>query len=70
MTPARVRRIDLADPRHLVTTVVGPGSRVLADREGEQALGLPLGLLFDAQGALVIADSLNNQLKLVPKAAL
>ncbi len=70
VTPSRVRRIDLRDPRRPVATVVGPGSRVLADEYGDGALGLPTGLAFDRAGRLIVADGTNNQLKLIPKAAL
>ena len=31
---------------------------------------LPLGLALDLQGRLIVADSLNNQVKLIPAAAL
>jgi hypothetical protein len=70
LVPARIRRIDLSAPGLPVTTIAGPGGRVLTETRGEQVLGLPLGLAVDADGRLIIADALNNQIKLVPNAAL
>lgn len=70
VSPARVRRIDLRDAAYPVSTVVGPGSRALADAYGDQALGLPLGLAFDRAGRLIVADGANNQVRLIPSAAL
>jgi sugar lactone lactonase YvrE len=70
LVPARIRRIDLSAPDMPVTTIAGPGGRVLTETRGDQVLGLPLGLAIDASGRLIIADGLNNQIRLVPNAAL
>lgn len=68
--PARVRRVDLRDARRPITTIAGPGGKVLTAATGDDSPGIPLGLLVDPQGRLTIADGLYNQLKLVPDAAL
>ncbi|MEB3330547.1 MAG: hypothetical protein VKQ33_15080 [Candidatus Sericytochromatia bacterium] len=70
LVPTRIRRIDLTAPDMPVTTIAGPGGRVLTETRGDQVLGLPLGLAVDADGHLIIADGLNNQIKRVPDAVL
>jgi hypothetical protein len=57
---ARVRKIA---PDGTVTTVVGPGGKALTNGE----LLLPLGLLVDTQGRLVISDGASNQVWMLPK---
>ncbi|MEB3198614.1 MAG: hypothetical protein VKP62_15565, partial [Candidatus Sericytochromatia bacterium] len=66
LVPARIRRIDLNQPDLPVVTITGPGGRVLTETRGDQVLGLPLGLTIDPTGRLVLADALNNQIRLVP----
>jgi sugar lactone lactonase YvrE len=59
---ARIRKIT---PDGTVTTVVGPGGKALTDGE----LLVPLGLLVDTQGRLVISDGASNQVWMLPKGA-
>lgn len=63
---ARIRRVDAAGK---ITTVVGPGGRALTAASGDDALALPVAIVFVADGGLVIADGGANQLKRVPRAA-
>jgi sugar lactone lactonase YvrE len=63
----RIRKIA---PDGAVTTVAGPGGKVLADPTADDALVLPTGLLFDRQGRLVILDSGANAVRFVPASAL
>lgn len=64
----RVRRIDLATG--IITTVVGPGGLALNGTAPDDSLKEPIGLAFDAEENLYIADSGHNQVKLVKRAAL
>jgi hypothetical protein len=64
--PTRVRRIDLRDARRPIQTIAGPGGFVLKAATGDDSPGLPFGLLVDKEGRLVLADTLYNQIKLVP----
>jgi sugar lactone lactonase YvrE len=60
---SRIRKIT---PAGILSTVAGAGTGIL-DVGQEDALNNPLGLLIDPQGRLIIADSGNNQVKLLPK---
>lgn len=62
--PARLRKITQDG---MVTTLVGPGGKILTDPTAEDALGIPLSMIFDRQGRLVLSDAGNNQLKLFPQ---
>ncbi len=64
----RVRRIDLATGT--ITTVAGPGGLALTGTAPDESLKEPIGLAFDAEENLYIADSGHNQVKLVKRAAL
>lgn len=68
--PSRVRRIDLEDARRPMVTIAGQGGRVLTAATGDDSPGLPIGLVLDRQGRLVLADGLYNQIKLIPAASL
>ena len=57
---ARVRKIAKDGT---VTTVAGPGSKNMANGE----LLLPLGLIIDKQGRLIISDGAANQVWMLPK---
>jgi sugar lactone lactonase YvrE len=65
--PARVRRIT---PDGRITTVIGQGGLVLADPRAEDALGMPMGLVFRPDGSLAIADAGNNQVRVIPASQL
>ena len=63
---ARVRRVDLATG--VITTVVGNGTRRFAGDGGPAApasLNNPRGVSVDARGRLLIADMLNNRIRVV-----
>lgn len=62
--PPRVRKIT-TDGK--IYTIAGVGGKALSDASGDNALKLPVGLVFDKQGRLVIADGGNNQIKMLPK---
>ncbi|MFP5504237.1 MAG: hypothetical protein ACLGIN_17265, partial [Candidatus Sericytochromatia bacterium] len=62
----RVRKIS---PDGKITTVVGPGSRLLTGENGDDALGVPTGLLIDGEGRLIIADGFSNQIRIIPAGA-
>jgi DNA-binding beta-propeller fold protein YncE len=64
----RVRRIDPATG--IITTVVGQGGLALTGTTPDESLREPIGLAFDAEENLYIADSGHNQVKLVKRAAL
>ena len=64
---ARIRMItglDSATPR--LRTIAGEGSALLAGPTTDNGLLAPLGLTTDGTGRLIIADSGNNQIKLLP----
>ncbi len=61
--PARIRKIA---PDGSMTVLAGPGGKFLNGTDGEDPLGLPMGLLVDRQGRLVIADAANNQVRIIP----
>ena len=61
--PARVRKIA---PDGTMSVVAGPGGALLNGSDGEELLGLPVGLLIDPQGRLIIADAANNQVRIFP----
>lgn len=63
---ARIRRVDLNAPGRPITTIAGPGTKLMADPSGEDALRVPTALVFDAAGDLVIADGGSNQVKVLP----
>ena len=67
---ARIRRFDLNAPGHPVTQIAGPGTRLLADPSGENAMRVPLTIAIEPQGRLVIADGGSNQVLVLPKASL
>ena len=69
VVPPRIRKFALSRPGAPVTVIAGPGGRVLTGR-GDEGLRLVLGMAFDAQGRLVLADGGANQLKLIPAEAL
>lgn len=59
----RIRRVD---PRGIITTVAGDGSRGFSGDSGPAAqvqLNFPEGLALDASGDLYIADNLNNRVR-------
>ena len=63
---ARIRAVDLATG--IITTVVGTGAKRFAGDGGQAILaGLrnPRGVSFDAQGRLLVADTLNNRIRAV-----
>ncbi|MDB5097555.1 MAG: repeat containing protein [Cyanobacteria bacterium RYN_339] len=60
---SRIRRVT---PDGKITTIAGDGTGIL-DVGQDDALNNPTGLLLDAQGRLIIADSGNNQVKVLPK---
>lgn len=64
--PARVRRVALGSDPTIIKTVAGPGGRALTQEYGDDSLGLPVGLVVDGKGQLIVSDTLNNQIKLVP----
>ncbi|MDB5099786.1 MAG: repeat containing protein [Cyanobacteria bacterium RYN_339] len=64
---ARIRRIDLDKPGHPVTQIAGPGTQLLADPAGDNALRVPLTLAIDPQGRMIIADGGSNQILVLPK---
>jgi len=67
---ARVRRVDLTTG--VITTVVGNGARRFGGDGGEAiqaSLRNPRGVSFDSQGRLLIADTLNNRIRVVPATA-
>lgn len=63
---ARIRRIARDGT---VKTIAGPGTSLLADPASDDTLITPLGLVFDREGRLIVADSGTNQVKLIPKGA-
>jgi hypothetical protein len=48
----------------VIETIAGVGTSLLSAETGNDALGLPIGMLVDDSGRLIIADVLNNQIKL------
>jgi hypothetical protein len=62
----RIRRVGKDGT---VKTIAGPGSALLNDPASDNSLVTPLGLAFDREGRLIVADSGNNQVKLIPKGA-
>ena len=67
---SRIRRVsDPGGPAPRIRTIAGHGSTVLNDPLSDDSLNSPLGLLIDGEGRLVIADSGNNQVKLLPRGA-
>jgi hypothetical protein len=66
---ARIRRVDL--PTGVITTVVGNGAKRFGGDGGpaiQASLRNPRGVSFDAQGRLLIADTLNNRIRVVAAA--
>jgi sugar lactone lactonase YvrE len=63
---ARIRKIA---PDGKITTVAGPGTKLLNDPSSDNSLKLPTGLVFDAQGRLIVCDAGTNQVKMLPKGA-
>lgn len=53
-------------PDGLVTVIAGPGGRVKADPEAEDALVLPFGILLDPSGRLVVVDAGQNRVEAIP----
>lgn len=64
----RVRRVDLASG--LIRTLVGQGGVALTSTGVDGGLKQPTGLVFGPKGELYVADSGNNQVKVVPASAL
>ncbi len=65
---SRIRKITgLGGPAPRIRTVAGHGGPTLNDPASDDSLNSPFGLLIDREGRLVIADSNNNQIKLLPK---
>ena len=62
----RIRKIT---PDGKITTVVGPGSQLLTGENGDEALGMPTGLLIDGAGRMIIADGFSNQVRIIPAGA-
>jgi sugar lactone lactonase YvrE len=62
--PARIRKIA---PDGTITTVAGPGTKLLNDPNSDNTLKVPLAMIIDGQGRLIIADTGLNQVKLLPK---
>lgn len=61
----RIRKVDLRDPAHRVTTVAG-ARRGFADGPGAAArFHNPWGLTYDGAGGLVVADTYNNRIRRV-----
>lgn len=63
---ARVRRVDVATG--VITTLVGDGAKRFAGDGGQAILASlrnPRGVSFDAQGRLLIADTLNHRIRVV-----
>ena len=61
---ARLRRITPDGSN--ITTVAGDGTTVMNNPDDDDVLVSPVGLAFDLQGRLAIADGGANQLKLLP----
>ncbi|MDB5095615.1 MAG: repeat containing protein, partial [Cyanobacteria bacterium RYN_339] len=56
-TGHRIRRIDMRDPAHPVTTIAGSAAATSLDGPGAAAtFAGPLGLALDGQGRLLVAD--------------
>ena len=67
----RVRRVDLNSG--IITTVAGNGERGLSGDGGpatEAAMNLPVGLAFDQDGNLFVADYSNNRIRKVDTAGI
>jgi hypothetical protein len=63
LVPPRIRKIT---PAGEVTTVAGPGGKLLSDPTADDALVLPTTLLFDPQGRLVVLDAGANVVHFLP----
>lgn len=63
----RIRRIEANGE---IRTVAGHGTTLFSNPDAEDVLLLPLGIRFNAQGDLLVADSASNQVRLIPKALL
>lgn len=64
MAGHRIRRIDLNDPAHPVTTIAGTGQPGWLDGPAKAAqLNGPGGLALDAAGALWVADRGNHRIR-------
>lgn len=65
-TGQRVRRVDLADPAHPVTTIAGTGAAGSADGpRGVGAFDVPAGLAVGADGTIYVADRNNNRIRTI-----
>ncbi|MDB5099731.1 MAG: Ricin lectin [Cyanobacteria bacterium RYN_339] len=60
---ARVRKIA---PDGTVTTILGPGGKVLTDPTAEDALVLPSGLALAPDGRLAVVDGGSNRILILP----
>jgi serine/threonine-protein kinase len=66
----RIRRIDLVDPNHAVTTLAGDGQRAFAEGPARVAqFNAPAGMVVDAHNSahpvLYVADSGNNRIRMI-----
>ncbi len=68
--PPAIWKVALGEPGRPIRRVAGPGSAVLAATEGPDHLGFVLGLAFDPEGRLIVADGARNVVRLVPREAL
>ncbi|MDB5098371.1 MAG: Serine/threonine-protein kinase PknD [Cyanobacteria bacterium RYN_339] len=57
----RLRRIDLNDPRHTVTTLMG--QREFLELENQPGVDHPAGLTVDPTGRIFITDEVNRRVK-------
>jgi hypothetical protein len=62
----RIRKVNLKDPSHPITTIAGRGSRFFPDDEGDNALLLPWGLAIAPDGRLAISDLGANMIRILP----
>lgn len=61
-----IRRINMQDPNHAVTTLAGNGSAGYLDGNGTNArLDTPYGLAFGPGGVLYVADAYNNSVRMI-----
>lgn len=66
LVSACVRMIDLKSNEPTLELLAGPNGKIFDERYGLNSLGAPGALLIDKQSRLVVADILNNQIKMAP----